>query len=293
MVLEQKNTYSITRVLEYINKRKLPEYIIKETEKREKGIFSFQDYIFTLREVLESDHFYEKEYKKYGLLYLCLIEYYSKDPENCLQLIKRILKMYNDLEFDIVRLLFTLKYRVKKMRKILLCISDKLNSDVYFKSLRRKEFKNFVDIKFISEFNEQSFTRSLYEKDQIFIVGHGGESGTKLGDQVITPGWLSEVFAKSPDKKTDIFGIFSCQGDFANSPILTHVDYFITDNVQSSPRQSELFCYGYLKNYLESFDIINSFQHGILCLMFILTGEPYFKIYENGWDISSYPHENS
>jgi len=276
---------SLSHVLNYVNISKLPEPLRKFAS-HETGIFSFFDILYELERRYIIYEPKNEEEIKFKLIFRCIIDFYTNKHEECLFFIDKILFEYPELEVEIVHYFLEIKYKIQKMINIIIYVDYNFDDKVKFKTLSKLSEINSINLVVVKKFNEQLFDIALSTFDQMFIFAHGDDTGTTLGDTKLAASWISNRFVINKRKRVNILGIFSCQDEFGSSNIAKHVDYFMTDSVQSGPRQSEIFCYSYLKNYFETFNISNSFQHGVVSLLFILTGRPYLKIFEKGVDIS-------
>lgn len=137
------------------------------------------------------------------------------------------------------------------------------------------------------DFEPAAMLKSWGSYDQVFIAGHGEdksetyEGHIKLGNNLLKPGMIADALnakAMSPS----VLGIFTCGEAFYAMEAKSKFDFFLADHQSSVPRFVEMFLYGYLLTYFQSYNVLHAFRAGRLATIFMAKSDPTYKIFTRG-----------
>jgi hypothetical protein len=167
---------------------------------------------------------------------------------------------------------------------IMVSFSDALN--FHFKQLCNIHYGITVIVA-DDDFEPNGMLESWGAYDQVFIAGHGEdksdhyEGHIRLGKKILTPAMITKAvsgYARHPS----VLGIFTCGEAFYSMETRSQFDFFITDHQSSVARFIEMFLYGYLLTYFQSFNVLHAFRAGRLATIFMAKSDPTYKIFTRG-----------
>ncbi|MBP6680221.1 MAG: hypothetical protein KA166_03460 [Saprospiraceae bacterium] len=260
----------------------LPQPVIDFDEDRQQ--YSFVENLIILNDKLISytPEDSARQYFKYFFHGLC--QYYLQKQTYVTWLAKASdLRLFPELLPGFIHNIPTPK---KRFERILVIISfdDALN--VHFKQLHSIHDAITVIVA-DDDFEPAAMLKSWGAYDQVFIAGHGEnrsetyEGHVRLGNKLLMPGMIADAI-NAHQENPAVLGVFTCGEAFYTMESRSQFDYFIADHQSSVPSFVEMFLYGYLLTYFNSYNVLQAFQAGRLATIFRAKSDPTYKIFTRG-----------
>lgn len=187
---------------------------------------------------------------------------------------------------EFLPLIIQLQQEQSRIERVLVIISFDDAVNTHFKDLGN--IHDAITVLVADDnFDPDAILKSWGAFDQVFIAGHGEdrsetyEGHIRLGNKILTPVMITnavDAHAVHPS----VLGIFTCGEAFYAMEARSRFDYFIADHQSSVSRFIEMFLYGYLMTYFQSYNVLHAFQAGRLATIFKAKSDPTYKIFARG-----------
>jgi hypothetical protein len=137
------------------------------------------------------------------------------------------------------------------------------------------------------DFEPDTMLKSWGAYDQVFIAGHGEDKSDtyaghiKLGKKLLKPGMITDAVYANKENPA-VLGIFTCGEAFYTMEARSQFDFFIADHQSSVSRFVEMFLYGYLLTYFQSYNVLQAFKAGRMATIFQAKSDPTYQIFTRG-----------